>query len=412
MAALPSTAQQSLTWQTYGSDADNLVAVTLCDFTTYGQYTFNPQGNFRQRGIVFATGVVIDNLLSSAPVTVMIGPLVETIPAYTKQVLQLGGTSAQVTVQSSQSRIYVSFFFGAYLGTTSGTNYYLAQLAAGLAVETGFIDMFAGQAAAIPVGYLLCDGAAVSRDTYKGLFAVIGTLYGPGDGSTTFNLPNMSSRVPIGAGTGQGLSTRALASTGGAENVVITAAMMPVHTHAVTDPGHAHAVSDPGHGHGITDPGHAHGVTDPGHGHGVQDPGHGHGLQELNPDGSGLRTVAMFSIQDVNVSRFGANNNNSAPGPYLIGHPTAYDTQAQQQSPFYNVRLAGAQTGIAIAGSVTGLTVNGAGTGITVKNGATGVTIQSAGTGITIGNAGGQNGTTQATPTLPPYTAVNFVIKT
>ena len=49
-----------------------------------------------------------------------------------------------------------------------------------------------------PTGWLLCDGSAVSRTTYAALFAVIGTTYGPGDGSTTFNVPDMNGRVPAG----------------------------------------------------------------------------------------------------------------------------------------------------------------------------------------------------------------------
>lgn len=50
----------------------------------------------------------------------------------------------------------------------------------------------------IPEGYLVCDGSAVSRTTYADLFDVIGTTYGTGDGSTTFNLPNLTGRVPVG----------------------------------------------------------------------------------------------------------------------------------------------------------------------------------------------------------------------
>ena len=53
----------------------------------------------------------------------------------------------------------------------------------------------------LPEGWLLCNGAAVSRSTYAGLFAKIGTKYGTGDGSTTFNLPDFRDRYPIGSGT-------------------------------------------------------------------------------------------------------------------------------------------------------------------------------------------------------------------
>ena len=52
-----------------------------------------------------------------------------------------------------------------------------------------------------PTGFLLCAGTAVSRSTYAALFAIIGTVYGAGDGSTTFNLPNFTNRSPIGAGS-------------------------------------------------------------------------------------------------------------------------------------------------------------------------------------------------------------------
>lgn len=54
-----------------------------------------------------------------------------------------------------------------------------------------------------PTGFLLCDGSAVSRVTFSALFAVLGTTYGVGDGSTTFNLPNLKGRVPVGLDTSQ-----------------------------------------------------------------------------------------------------------------------------------------------------------------------------------------------------------------
>ena len=63
----------------------------------------------------------------------------------------------------------------------------------------GTIIPFAGSS--IPAGYLLCNGAAVSRTTYANLFGVISTLYGAGDGSTTFNLPDLRDRFLEGAGT-------------------------------------------------------------------------------------------------------------------------------------------------------------------------------------------------------------------
>lgn len=66
-------------------------------------------------------------------------------------------------------------------------------------VKTGTVHLHAG--ASIPAGYLLCNGAAVSRTDYADLFAAIGTIYGTGDGSTTFNLPDFRDRYAIGANT-------------------------------------------------------------------------------------------------------------------------------------------------------------------------------------------------------------------
>lgn len=70
-----------------------------------------------------------------------------------------------------------------------------------LIIPTGLITPFGGPNA--PDGFLLCDGAAVSRTTYADLFAVVGESYGVGDGSNTFNLPNLKGRVPVGLDTSQ-----------------------------------------------------------------------------------------------------------------------------------------------------------------------------------------------------------------
>lgn len=102
----------------------------------------------------------------------------------------------------------------------------------------GTVTMFAGSSA--PTGYLICDGQAVSRTNYAALFAVIGTSYGAGDGSTTFNVPNLMGRVPVGAGLGTGLTNRVLASQGGEESHTLTSDEIPSHSHSINDPGHSH----------------------------------------------------------------------------------------------------------------------------------------------------------------------------
>lgn len=109
----------------------------------------------------------------------------------------------------------------------------------GTMVPTGMVLPFAGTS--VPAGYLECDGSAVSRTTYSALFAVIGTTWGVGDGSTTFNIPNMERRTAIGRnGTATDGPANTVGSTGGAQTVTLTVAQMPTHTHTVTDPGHTH----------------------------------------------------------------------------------------------------------------------------------------------------------------------------
>ena len=122
----------------------------------------------------------------------------------------------------------------------------------------GEVFDFAGTAA--PALSLLCYGQAISRTTYAALFAVISTTYGTGDGSTTFNVPDLRGRVVAGqddmggssanrltnpASTVGGIDGDVLGGTGGAETHVITEAQLDPHTHTagVTDPGHVHAVA-------------------------------------------------------------------------------------------------------------------------------------------------------------------------
>ena len=112
----------------------------------------------------------------------------------------------------------------------------------GAATPTGTMIDFAGTSA--PAGYLACDGSAVSRITYARLFGVIGTRYGVGDGSTTFNVPDRRDRFGIGAS-----STRAVGSTGGTENVTLTTNQIPSHSHGA---GTYVAASAGSHSHGIS----------------------------------------------------------------------------------------------------------------------------------------------------------------
>lgn len=115
-------------------------------------------------------------------------------------------------------------------------------------------ELVYGAMATPPPRCVWAAGQALSRTTYAALFAMIGTAFGVGDGSTTFNVPDARGRAVFGRddmnGTAanrltnavSGLTGTTLGATGGDQRI-------PSHTHPLTDPGHAHAVTDPGHAH-------------------------------------------------------------------------------------------------------------------------------------------------------------------
>lgn len=125
------------------------------------------------------------------------------------------------------------------------------------ALPAGSMQMYAGTATqtvsagvvttTAPSGWLLANGDAISRTTYSSLFSAIGTTYGTGNGSTTFNLPDLRGRLPMGSGTGVGLNAsgtgvtsgtamtaRALGAWFGEETHLLTTAELASHTHANT----------------------------------------------------------------------------------------------------------------------------------------------------------------------------------
>ncbi len=128
------------------------------------------------------------------------------------------------------------------------TGVVVGRLGAGIEITPiGSITPYAGDSSVVPTGWLLCNGQAASRTIYPILFARLGTAYGAGDGTSTFNVPNLVARIPYGVGNG-----RNRGATGGAETVALTAAQMPAHTHGapannvetIADGTGAHVASD------------------------------------------------------------------------------------------------------------------------------------------------------------------------
>jgi microcystin-dependent protein len=133
-------------------------------------------------------------------------------------------------------------------------------------------QVFANQQASVPVGsgalwftatppanWLLANGASLNTTTYAKLFAVYGYAFG-GSGAN-FNLPNLTNRFPMGAGT--------LAATGGEATHVLTAAEIPAHAHTASQAAHGHAATQAAHAHAIATGSHAHTISTGSHSHGL-----------------------------------------------------------------------------------------------------------------------------------------------
>lgn len=240
-------------------------------------------------------------------------------------------------------------------------------------VPAGAISLYGGSTA--PPGYFLCDGAAVSRTTYARLFARLGTTYGTGDGSTTFNLPDLRQRFPLGkaaSGTGS-----ALGATGGAID----------HTHSV--PAHYHSMGTGSTFNIIASGSHLHTVN------------HDHASQATDSQGSHYHNMVTSGIAG------GSDTMTDVPGLY-----SSYDGSGSVYN--YDLKTAG------IAPDKARTSSNGAHThsvdlpNFTGNSGSTTHTHVSgdfAGlvglvTGGVDGNAAMASGTQN-----PPFQVVNYIIK-
>jgi microcystin-dependent protein len=160
-----------------------------------------------------------------------------------------GGTGASTLAGASIVTGPVSAVSGnlASFNGASGTVVQDSGAAANALIPTGTILAFGGSSA--PSGFVLATGQAISRTTFANLFAVFGTTYGSGDGSTTFNVPDLRGRFVAGfdsgnatgrltGSTAQGVSASTLGNTGGEQAHTMTSGELVSHNH--TDSGHSH----------------------------------------------------------------------------------------------------------------------------------------------------------------------------
>jgi len=185
---------------------NGVTAQVYTDGTNFYSAQTGSAGNFNVNGTLTASGVTDTGSLTVGSTLAVTGT-----STFTGAVaLNGGGTSTTPSVGDSSTKIATTAF------VTQNS------------ILTGALLMW--PTASAPSGYLSCDGTAVSRTTYAALYAVVGTTFGVGDGSTTFNLPNYTNRMPYGATVG---------TTGGTADAVVVS-----HTHTATS-----TVSDPSHSH-------------------------------------------------------------------------------------------------------------------------------------------------------------------
>jgi microcystin-dependent protein len=190
--------------------------------------------------------------------------------------------------------------------------------AAGATAPTGSIILWTTGTA--PSNWLLCNGAAVSRTTYANLWNVLRaggstSPYGNGDGSTTFNLPNLVGRVPFGADGNQD-EFNFLGETGGTKTLTIAIANLPVHNHSID---HNHAAFDTSSGGS-----HTHTYTDRGNTSTTFSYGSGLGQLSLAENTSGSYTTSSSGSShshEINVPNFSGTSGNTGSGTALPSLP-------------------------------------------------------------------------------------------
>lgn len=114
----------------------------------------------------------------------------------------------------------------------------------------GEVKLFAGNFA--PRNWAFCDGQLLPISQNQSLFSIVGTMYG-GDGRTTFALPDLRGRVPVGVGTGPGLGTVQQGQKQGAETATLTTAQLPSHEHKLENVAEVDGKSSPGNNNNKTE---------------------------------------------------------------------------------------------------------------------------------------------------------------
>jgi microcystin-dependent protein len=266
-------------------------------------------------------------------------------------------------------------------------------------IPTGVIEMFAGTTP--PTGFLMCDGSVISRTTYATLFAVIGEAYGAGDGSTTFKLPDLIRRFPLGAGTTTDTNRAGTTNVGASGGIFSHTHTGGVHAHSIA----AHTHAQVAHVHDLgssANSGGANTSASGAHDHSVgakttSSDAHSHTFSDTGTDSftTGGPSTAV-NMQSGSATVAGGSHSHSGSVSISISGTTSSDSHSHSLAAFDTS---------AVGNHSHAAPVHAHDLGNSPAGGAT----TTGGSGTLTSNNGGAVETDAANP---PYQGVNYIIKT
>lgn len=343
----PVTTNKGLTVPATGSDPNTWGGILNANFDLIDAFLGSTGALTISSGTVVLSSAQVQNLRISLAGTLTGNVTIQITQKagyfYFHDLTTRGGYSITVTTGASGSRTQnlpskLSHVF------TDGSGVYLVT-----EPNHGESRDFAGSTP--PPLWLLADGSAVSRTVYADLFAAVGTTWGSGDGSTTFNLPDFRGRSTFGAdamgGTAANRLTTASIGTAAVVGVGGGHELLQSHNHSTTENPHNH--SQNAHNHGINNPAHSHSAGDSGHGH--SDAGHSHSYTSSTSSSfhvAGAASGATVGIQTTSTGSGNANIQTGYANVYVNATTTSISANAATatNNP-----------------TVTGLTVNSNGSG-------------------------------------------------
>lgn len=302
---------------------------------------WQPEGASSYAFTVSNANVTLTNAQAAHPVLIVSGTLTANVsvilPAFLKTwaVVDMTNHGQYSLSFKTANGTGVSLSIATEQLVCDGTNILRVGADPSMLIPTGMVVPFFGTT--IPAGYLVANGSAVSRTLYANLFAVIGTKYGSGDGSTTFNLPDLMNRF-VRYGTVSQAGT----------------------TVADSIRSHAHSITQTAHTHGLSDPGHVHTASTAGAG----SHSHTRGSMEISGSFYTSRSPGIFSGSFYQIQSGTYSNRQDANDGFQVGFQASRawtGSTSTQANHTHSVTVNSAKTGISCNGATANISIQNTG---------------------------------------------------